>query len=56
MAIGNEGDCFEPIARNSNLFPVNANGEVRFRSVRSLEIEGKADTFKSKTVPPILTL
>ena len=25
----------EPTARNSNLFPVNANGEVRLRSVLS---------------------
>ena len=33
--IGNAIDCDEPTARNSNLFPVNANGDVRLRSVLS---------------------
>ena len=27
---GKEGDCLEPTARNSNLLPVKAKGEVRF--------------------------
>ncbi len=29
---GNETDWLAPTARNSNLLPVKANGEVRFRS------------------------
>ncbi len=29
---GSAVDCEEPRARNSNLLPVNANGEVRLRS------------------------
>jgi len=52
---GKDGDCLEPTARNSNLLPVKANGEVRLRSVRSREIGGKVATFRSRTVPPTLT-
>jgi hypothetical protein len=33
--IGNAIDCDEPTARNSNLLPVNAKGDVRLRSVLS---------------------
>ena len=32
---GNAIDADEPTARNSNLLPVNANGDVRLRSVLS---------------------
>ena len=38
--IGNAIDCDEPTARNSNLLPVNANGDVRLRSVLSFSISG----------------
>ena len=34
----------EPTIRNSNLFPVKANGEVRLRSVASFAISGSVDT------------
>ena len=34
----------EPTARNSNRLPVNANGDVRFRSVLSSMISGICDT------------
>ena len=37
-------DCDEPTARNSNLFPVKANGDVLLRSVLSLEKSGTTDT------------
>ena len=42
--IGNAIDCDDPTARNSNLFPVNANGDVRFRSVLSRWISGSLAT------------
>jgi hypothetical protein len=32
---GNASDWLDPRARNSNLLPVKANGEVRLRSVAS---------------------
>ncbi len=37
-------DSLEPSIRNSNLLPVNANGEVRLRSVVSLLKSGKTVT------------
>ena len=37
-------DCDEPGIRNSNLFPVNANGEVRLRSEESMENFGSTCT------------
>ena len=40
QVIGNETESFEPAARNSNLLPVKANGEVRLRSVLSLSRSG----------------
>ena len=42
--IGNAIDCDEPTARNSNLLPVNANGDVRLRSVLSFSISGSRAT------------
>ena len=44
MIFGPEIEKAEPSIRNSNLFPVNANGEVLFLSVVSLGILGNADT------------
>ena len=44
-------DCLEPGARNSNLFPVNANGEVLFLSVESLSISGSDSTPVSISSP-----
>ena len=38
--MGSEIDCAEDTARNSNLLPVNANGEVRLRSVWSRATSG----------------
>ena len=43
----------EPTIRNSNLFPVNANGEVLFLSVASLSKSGRISTPVFK-VPPCL--
>ena len=37
---GSEIDCVEPTIRNSNLFPVNANGDVLLRSVASFSNAG----------------
>ena len=37
-------DCALPGIRNSNLLPVNANGEVRFLSVLSAFTRGMAST------------
>ncbi len=45
----------EPTIRNSNLLPVNANGEVLLRSVASLDKSGKVFTPVFK-VPPDLEL
>ncbi len=42
--IGNAIDCDEPTARNSNFAPVNANGDVRLRSVLSFSISGSRAT------------
>jgi hypothetical protein len=39
-AMGSEIDCAEDTARNSNLFPVKAKGEVRLRSVWSRATSG----------------
>ncbi|MCK7469356.1 MAG: hypothetical protein MZU95_00065 [Desulfomicrobium escambiense] len=36
IVAGKEMDCEEPTARNSNLLPVNAKGDVLLRSVLSL--------------------
>ena len=41
---GVETDADEPSIRNSNLLPVNANGEVRFLSVVSLGNFGRVCT------------
>ena len=38
------GTLVEPRLRNSNLFPVNASGEVRFRSVVSFGMAGSTST------------
>ena len=38
---GHATDCEEPTARNSNLFPVNANGLVRLRSLEWRGIWGR---------------
>ena len=43
-AIGVEIDAAEETARNSNLFPVKANGEVRLRSVLSRATSGSLRT------------
>ena len=37
-------DADEPTARNSNLFPVKANGDVRLRSVLSFSTSGSLAT------------
>ena len=50
--IGLLGDWLEPTARNSNLLPVNANGDVRLRSVASLGSAG-IDVTPSCMVPPL---
>ena len=44
IVFGPATDCEEPAARNSNLFPVNANGEVLFLSVLSFEKVGTTST------------
>ena len=48
-----ETESEEPTIRNSNLFPVNANGDVRFLSVASLSKSGSVVTPVFK-VPPVL--
>ena len=49
IVFGPATDCAEPTARNSNLFPVNANGDVLLRSVVSFENVGT-------TATPVLNL
>ena len=44
MVLGPAIDWLEPRLRNSNLFPVNASGEVRFRSVVSFGMAGSTST------------
>ena len=44
---GSERFCCEPHMRNSNLLPVNANGEVRLRSVLSLVRSASCGTPRS---------
>ena len=44
----------EPTIRNSNLFPVNANGEVRLRSVASFAKSGSLLTPVCSTPPALL--
>ena len=44
VVFGPEIESDEPHERNSNLLPVNANGDVRFRSVESFGIGGNAST------------
>ena len=39
-----DGECDDPTARNSNLLPVKANGDVRLRSVGSLAVSGRPAT------------
>lgn len=46
-AAGKEIDWAEPTVRNSNLFPVNAKGDVRFRSVVSLPTMGNEEIPRS---------
>ena len=41
---GKAMDCDEPTARNSNLAPVKASGDVRLRSVLSCAISGSFAT------------
>ena len=41
----------EPTMRNSNLFPVKAKGEVRFRSVPSAQSSGRVFTRVFKFFP-----
>ena len=48
IVLGPATDCAEPTARNSNLLPVKANGEVLLRSVLSLEKVGTTETPVSK--------
>jgi hypothetical protein len=40
--LGNDSDIDEPSARNSNLLPVNANGDVRLRSPPCLGSTGSS--------------
>ena len=42
--LGPEMDWLEPSIRNSNLLPVKARGEVRFRSVVSWGMAGSTST------------
>ncbi len=51
--LGEDTESEEPTIRNSNLLPVNANGEVRFLSVASLSRSGRMATPVFK-VPPCL--
>ena len=41
----------DPTIRNSNLFPVKANGEVRFLSVASICRSGTVDTPVRRVLP-----
>src|SRR5690349_16832112 len=54
MVTGKAGDCLDPTARNSNLLPVKAKGEVRLRSVKSRAMVGREATLTSRAVPPNL--
>ena len=51
---GWETESWEPTIRNSNLFPVNANGDVRLRSVASFIKSGRDFTPVSNLCPEIL--
>ena len=51
-----EIDIDEATIRNSNLFPVNANGEVRLRSVASFLKFGRVETPVSIFPPLILAV
>ena len=51
-AIGPEQQTLEPGARNSNLLPVKANGDVRLRSVASFGIAGRVSTPICIAPPP----
>ena len=42
--LGSATDAAEPSIRNSNLLPVNANGDVRFLSVESMGKIGDSGT------------
>ena len=47
-------ESWEPTIRNSNLLPVNANGDVRLRSVASFMKSGSVLTPVSNFLPEIL--
>jgi hypothetical protein len=47
---GSASDCEEPRARNSNFWPVNANGEVRLRSPPCIGRCGSTDAPISRYV------
>ena len=49
--LGSAMDAEEPTIRNSNLLPVNANGDVLLRSVASLLNLGTVDTPVSSWLP-----
>ena len=53
--LGEAMESLDPTIRNSNLFPVKAKGEVRFRSVASLAKSGRVLTPVWST-PPVLLL
>ena len=45
---GSASDMLDPSARNSNLLPVNANGEVRLRSPPSIGSGGSTEAPSSR--------
>ena len=49
IKVGVAGEALEPGIRNSNLFPVKANGEVLFLSEISFGIFGKEDPKSNKS-------
>ena len=53
---GNEMLWLEPSARNSNLLPVNANGDVRLRSPACLGSAGSVFTPSPSRPPDLLVL
>ncbi len=54
IVFGPATDWLDPTARNSNLFPVKAKGEVRLRSVLSFEKVGTTETPVAKRVASVL--
>jgi hypothetical protein len=51
--VGQATECVEPTARNSNLLPVKANGEVRLRSPEWRGMDGSERAPRSM-VPPLM--